>query len=296
MGAVAVEYPAPPDVVRDTGDVPGGSRHSRRHHRARRCRAQPGASPMQRFPDDRRGRLSHALAMKTSDSAWHRTLSDLARERPAERQPVLAVAVRAAPHVLPVSGRRLSDGGGRNRPLPGARLYDASSWIFRLPRRIWKPPRSSSAWPRRRGRRAGAGTMIPLYISGCFACCIPAGGRRGALICGPLSDEALNCLPPAGRSSPSRLAARGSADAAPVLLRHRRFRRRGRRAGPLRPVARQHPGRRRLAARAMRCQAVTLIGHRVGASLAARAACDMRCRGFAGAAGARSAAGSSCTS
>ena len=33
-----------------------------------------------RFPDDRKGQLMHALAMKTSDSHWHAQLSELAEE------------------------------------------------------------------------------------------------------------------------------------------------------------------------------------------------------------------------
>jgi alkanesulfonate monooxygenase len=37
-----------------------------------------------RFPADRRGQLTQALAMRTSDSAWHRQLSDLAKEATAE--------------------------------------------------------------------------------------------------------------------------------------------------------------------------------------------------------------------
>jgi alkanesulfonate monooxygenase len=77
MGAITVEYPAPPDVIRDTADVPTG-RGIRVGIIAREDAEAAWQVAYQRFPDDRRGRLSHALAMKTSDSAWHRTLSDLA--------------------------------------------------------------------------------------------------------------------------------------------------------------------------------------------------------------------------
>jgi len=38
--------------------------------------------------------------------------------------------------------------------------------------------------------------MIPVYIAGCFAVLHPGHGRRGALICGALSDEALNAYRP----------------------------------------------------------------------------------------------------
>jgi alkanesulfonate monooxygenase len=40
-----------------------------------------------RFPGDRRGALTHELAMKTSDSVWHRQLSQLARESAAQETP-----------------------------------------------------------------------------------------------------------------------------------------------------------------------------------------------------------------
>ena len=118
MGAIAVEYPAPPDAAgtggrgdtggsgdtgdsgdsRGTGDR-GGSGDSvgsgdvpvgrgiRVGIIARDSAEDAWAIAHARFPDDRRGRLSHALAMKTSDSAWHRTLSELARERGAEAGP-----------------------------------------------------------------------------------------------------------------------------------------------------------------------------------------------------------------
>jgi alkanesulfonate monooxygenase len=86
MGAIAVEYPAPPDTVRDDDNVPAG-RGIRVGIIARANADAAWDVAHARFPDDRRGRLSHALAMKTSDSSWHRTLSELARERPADGSP-----------------------------------------------------------------------------------------------------------------------------------------------------------------------------------------------------------------
>lgn len=77
IGAIAVEYPAPPDAIPDTSDVPAG-RGIRVGIIARDDAEEAWTVAYRRFPDDRRGRLSHALAMKTSDSSWHRTLSDLA--------------------------------------------------------------------------------------------------------------------------------------------------------------------------------------------------------------------------
>jgi alkanesulfonate monooxygenase len=86
VGAVAVEYPAPADTIRDSDHVPAG-RGIRVGIIARSDPEEAWNVAHARFPDDRRGRLSHALAMKTSDSAWHRTLSELARNRPADGSP-----------------------------------------------------------------------------------------------------------------------------------------------------------------------------------------------------------------
>lgn len=41
----------------------------------------------ERFPVDRKGQLTHQLAMKTSDSVWHKQLSELAQETKAQRTP-----------------------------------------------------------------------------------------------------------------------------------------------------------------------------------------------------------------
>jgi alkanesulfonate monooxygenase len=86
IGAIAVEYPAPPDVIRDSDDVPAG-RGIRVGIIARADADAAWDVAHARFPDDRRGQLSHALAMKTSDSAWHRALSELARARPEDGSP-----------------------------------------------------------------------------------------------------------------------------------------------------------------------------------------------------------------
>ncbi|HUB16212.1 MAG TPA: alpha/beta hydrolase [Acetobacteraceae bacterium] len=114
--------------------------------------------------------------------------------------------------------------------------------------------------------------MIPLYLSGCFAVLHPGRSRRGALICSALSDEALNAYRPlvflaeqlaAADVATLRLAYYGTGDSA------------GDDGGPDRLTEwlesiqagvewlRQHGA-----------DVVTLIGHRIGASLAARAACD----------------------
>jgi pimeloyl-ACP methyl ester carboxylesterase len=115
--------------------------------------------------------------------------------------------------------------------------------------------------------------MIPLYIAGCFAVLHPGRGKRGALICGPLSDEALNSYRAlvfladrlAAAEIPTlRLAYYGTGDSAGEDDGPDRFNHwlRGIAAG-IAWLREQHGVDR-----------VSLIGLRVGASLAARAACD----------------------
>lgn len=90
IGATAVEYPGPAGLQ----DRPGGDAASAPPARgirigivARDDSDEAWRVAYERFPDDRRGRLAHGLAMKTSDSSWHRTLSAIARERPADGNP-----------------------------------------------------------------------------------------------------------------------------------------------------------------------------------------------------------------
>ena len=47
---------------------------------ARDSEAEAWKIARERFPGDRKGQLSHQLAMKTSDSVWHKQLSELERE------------------------------------------------------------------------------------------------------------------------------------------------------------------------------------------------------------------------
>jgi alkanesulfonate monooxygenase len=76
-GAVAVKYPkAPADEPRIE---PAGARTGvRLGIIARRSDDQAWQVAHARFPEDRKGRLAHQLAMKTSDSAWHHQLSQTA--------------------------------------------------------------------------------------------------------------------------------------------------------------------------------------------------------------------------
>jgi alpha-beta hydrolase superfamily lysophospholipase len=116
--------------------------------------------------------------------------------------------------------------------------------------------------------------MSPLYISGCFSVLHPGQGNRGAVICGPLSDEALNSYRPlvflaerlAAAAIPTlRLSYHGTGDSAGSDDEADRFNRWLHSIAACVAWLRAQCG----------VESVTLIGHRVGASLATRAACDI---------------------
>ena len=81
-----MKYPKPPDE-----EVPAADGATSMGIRvgviARENEAAAWDAAHARFPEDRRGRVTHALAMKTSDSQWHRQLSQLGEAAPASRNP-----------------------------------------------------------------------------------------------------------------------------------------------------------------------------------------------------------------
>lgn len=116
--------------------------------------------------------------------------------------------------------------------------------------------------------------MISTYIDNCFAVLHPAHGTRAALICGQLSDTALNAYRAlaflgetlaAGGIPALRLAYRGTGDSAGTDDEPDRF------------DQWLHSIATGVAWLQSECgvTSVTLIGHQIGASLAARAACDL---------------------
>src|SRR5207245_7681627 len=80
LGALAVKYPkpvaeyeaAPPANVANLGIRVGII--------ARTESAEAWQVANARFPTDRKGEVTHQLAMKVSDSSWHRQLSELGKE------------------------------------------------------------------------------------------------------------------------------------------------------------------------------------------------------------------------
>jgi alkanesulfonate monooxygenase len=77
IGATAVKYPKPPGEYEN--DPPGA--HDKSGIRvgivAREDEGEAWRIARERFPEDRQGELAHQLAMKTSDSVWHKQLSEL---------------------------------------------------------------------------------------------------------------------------------------------------------------------------------------------------------------------------
>ena len=77
MGAVAVKYPKAPDQEPEAGE--GTDAGVRVGIIAREDGDEAWRVARERFPEDRKGQLTHQLAMKVSDSVWHRQLSELAQ-------------------------------------------------------------------------------------------------------------------------------------------------------------------------------------------------------------------------
>jgi alkanesulfonate monooxygenase len=79
LGALAIQYPQPAGTYGAGTFSPDQRRGVRVGIIARENADLAWQVADERFPPDRRGQIAHQLAMKTSDSSWHRDLS----ERPA---------------------------------------------------------------------------------------------------------------------------------------------------------------------------------------------------------------------
>jgi alkanesulfonate monooxygenase len=87
IGATAVKYPEPLDQISARPDVGGIDSGIRVGIIARKTTEQAWLVARERFPEDRKGQMTHALAMKVSDSQWHRQLSELADQSLPEANP-----------------------------------------------------------------------------------------------------------------------------------------------------------------------------------------------------------------
>ena len=76
LGATAIRYPKPPGDEDEAELRADGLRHGIRVGIiARDQAAEAWTVARARFPENRQGELAHALAMKVTDSAWHKDLS-----------------------------------------------------------------------------------------------------------------------------------------------------------------------------------------------------------------------------
>ncbi|MGA8150818.1 MAG: LLM class flavin-dependent oxidoreductase [Terriglobales bacterium] len=86
LGATAVKYPQParsePEYLHES--FQSGVRVG---IIARESGEEAWEIAHSRFPEDRKGQLTHQLAMKTSDSAWHKQLSQLGEESKSNGNP-----------------------------------------------------------------------------------------------------------------------------------------------------------------------------------------------------------------
>jgi alkanesulfonate monooxygenase len=86
IGATAVKYPKPPNEEISTS-ADGAGIGMRVGIIARDDDSQAWKVARARFPEDRKGQITHALAMKVTDSQWHRQLSELGSEPPSAENP-----------------------------------------------------------------------------------------------------------------------------------------------------------------------------------------------------------------
>jgi alkanesulfonate monooxygenase len=87
LKGTAVEYPKPPAEYASVPAANIASRGIRIGIIARPEDAEAWSVAHDRYPEDRRGQLTHQLAMKVSDSSWHRQLSELGKTESGVENP-----------------------------------------------------------------------------------------------------------------------------------------------------------------------------------------------------------------
>ena len=87
IGATAIQYPEPPSEYRSKVAEDGIDYGIRIGLIARADPADAWRIAEARFPEDRRGQITHTLSMKWSDSAWHQQLSRLSEYAESGRSP-----------------------------------------------------------------------------------------------------------------------------------------------------------------------------------------------------------------
>lgn len=84
LGATAIQYPRPAGDLEKFTRKDGCDYGIRVGVIARGSAEEAWGVAHQRFPEDRKGELAHQLAMKTSDSVWHRDLSGRTKQHDGE--------------------------------------------------------------------------------------------------------------------------------------------------------------------------------------------------------------------
>ncbi len=79
LGATAVQYPKPAADYTGSGTIDAVESGIRIGIIARDTADEAWSTARARFPEDRKGQLTHQLAMKVSDSVWHSQLSELGK-------------------------------------------------------------------------------------------------------------------------------------------------------------------------------------------------------------------------
>ena len=86
IGAIPVQYPEPPEHYALSDGKPLGSQGLRIGIIARSDEDEAWRVAYDRFPEDRQGQITHKLALKVSDSVWHKRLAELG-ESTAQKTP-----------------------------------------------------------------------------------------------------------------------------------------------------------------------------------------------------------------
>src|SRR2546422_4482182 len=87
IGATAIEYPKPAEEYREGPATDGVAHGIRVGVIARAGDEEAWDFARARFPEDRKGQLTHQLAMKVSDSVWHGQLSQSANATASSESP-----------------------------------------------------------------------------------------------------------------------------------------------------------------------------------------------------------------
>lgn len=101
LGATAVEYPKPAADYASTPRLEGIPSGVRIGIIARAAEDDAWSVARARFPEDRKGQLTQQLAMKVSDSSWHRQLSELAKDGEDPQNPYWLVPFQNYKAVCP---------------------------------------------------------------------------------------------------------------------------------------------------------------------------------------------------